>query len=380
MSISKVGLNLDKSSKNKIIGLPPESDFEGNKTPDHNTGSYIRSSLPVVKLRPMYPQLGGSGMQLYGLNGGQGVAKYNQILSEAGISSSNGTVLLAFLNDASISESFGVEYGDSKFEAAASMGSSVASELSYITGSDSLSASINKLGGKMSDSGGVGGMIGGSAMKLVGSGVGGLESLLNNVSGSRDVSNLLSGHKMDFPQIWKGSSYAPSYSLSVRLYNSNQNNNDSYIKNIVEPLGRILAFIVPIGDSGASTYNFPVLCSAYCPGLFMVKAGYISSVDVVKGGDSNDIGFTQRPGIVDVKITINSLFSTITSNDTSATGAMRPTLKDYISNMKGKVKFKAEEFKRADTVVSSNINNSNTSTIPTSRTSNADQARTSVLV
>ena len=163
--------------------------------------------------------------------------------------------------------------------------------------------------------------------------------------------NLISGSKVDFRLIWNGSTFSPSYSFTVRLYNPYPQSYDAYKQTIIYPLARLLALMVPLSDS-PHTYTFPLLCRVNCPGLFRIYAGYISSLDLIKGGENNDIAFNQLPGTVDIRITINELFSTMVAQkeeDGFVDNAdnQRPTLKKYILTMLGEAE--CEPFYSDDT-------------------------------
>jgi len=331
-SFTKKGSDIEN-----IIGLPPSYIFEPNITggDEHNL---TLASMAVMAMYPAYPMLPKDlkgGLQLFSLDYGTGLAKYNDILGSASVPIIDGNCLyVAFQNDASISESFSVEYGESKFEEIGNIASSGLAEMRYLTGASGGGDILQKAGDKMKE----GGLFSkglGMLTKGVGKGIGGMGGIMKSLSGNSGVTKLLTGSKIDFPQMWKGSGYSPSYSVTVRLYNPVPSDDQAHIQYIVDPIAKLLAFVMPISDS-ASTFTFPVLCSVTCPGLFKVKAGYVSSIDIIKGGDANNISYVQRPGMVDIKLTINDLYNTMIAVDPNSDAIKdkgRPLFGDYIEHL-----------------------------------------------
>jgi len=331
------------------VGLPPSvrheiedalNDREG--PPPGLLSILTMGTMPIMALYPAYPTVGNAiteeGLQLYDISLADGLVKYKDILKSAGITNTiaGPCLYIAFLNDSSISESFGVEFGESKFEGISNFASNTLSELKFITGAETGFGGMEKIAKEMTKEGGLLGMAAGSLLGAAGKLGGALSNLAGKI-GKTEYANILSGSKVDFPMIWTGANYSPSYSFTVRLYNPNPKNEKSYNEFIVEPLAKILAFTIPIADSG-STFSYPVLCKVVCPGMFQIDGGYISSVDIIKGGETNDFSFSQQPGTVDVKITINELYNTMVAQVAGAAGDKnRPTFLKYINNIKKKV-------------------------------------------
>jgi len=329
-----------KYETTNIIGLPPSYIFEPALSTGNSDSELVRASLPVMTLYPAYPTLPDgerAGLQLFSLNYEEGVKVYQQVLNSAGIilSPEERHIHIAFQNDASITESFSSEYGESKFESIGNIAADTMSELRYMTGTKGGKETLEAVGDKLKQGGWVGRNITGPLMSGVGGGAVGLgESLTEWMGGKSGISKIVTGSKIDFPMMWKGSGYSPSYSVTIRLYNPNPKDDAWHNKFIVEPLAKIVAFTIPVSDS-PSTFSFPVLCSVMCPGLFQVKAGYVSSVEIIKGGDSNNISYIQRPGMVDVRMTFNDLYNTMISHGLSEIkDKFRPTFSDYVEQMR----------------------------------------------
>lgn len=379
--------NYDPEVENKtkvkdIIGLPPQVHIDYGDDHAEKTTKHILSAYPMVTIIPAYPEFGGaddasSMFDLFEVSEDKGIKKYQEIKENLGLSSDPNSLKIAYQNNTVISESFNSEYGPSMFEEMANIGSTRMAEMRYVMGAETPYHMLSKIKGNISPnqlnalqdsispffnsatdyifnigntklptgsnprleqlrnfypssqgsgmSGTMGGAmdyITGTAGKLIGKGVG----------------QLLIGSRVDFPQIWKGSSYSPSYSITVKLYNPRPDLEESYIQHIVKPLARILALMTPIADSD-TTFAFPLLCKVKAPGLFNIESGFISSVEVTKGGENNDITFAQRPNEIDVSITFGELHNVMVSESGDAeVHEDKPTLKSYINTLLGKTK------------------------------------------
>jgi hypothetical protein len=148
--------------------------------------------------------------------------------------------------------------------------------------------------------------------------------ILNNA----DV--LAAGGRIDFPMLWKNSTYTPSYTMTIRLYNPNPNSRRATSKFIIGPIAALLLLGLPM-SVGAGAYSWPFIHRFYSPGIYDLDPGYISSITVVKGGDQQQIAWKQRMGLVDVRIDFGSVFNSILSNASSSRN--RPTLQGYLTAM-----------------------------------------------
>lgn len=348
-----------------IIGLPPSIYYEPDIIP------LVLNTMPIMELTPGLPEYGNDvggdnqGIKLFNFNEIDGIDQYNRILAGSHISSGNLTfpIKVAFLADTQITESFSNVYGESMFEQAANFGLPFATELQYITGKTDVGSALKSIADRYNEGAGKNGKIDlGKDLKSFG---GLTNALLNmsekissgvvnqfaNIAGTlqnlaksyfpnagNDLINLLSGHNIDFPMIWRGSNYTPNYSVTVKLYNPDPYSEASYTRHIIDPLIKLLAFVVPVASPGASsTYTYPVLCRVNCPGLFQIRSGYVSNIDVIKGGEGNDLSFQHRPGQIDVRMTFGSLYNSMISDVTQEIADQdRPTLEHYIRNLKDK--------------------------------------------
>lgn len=354
--MGKIYNSYAKSSTDRldeIMGMPPIAYTLGD--PDYNniTVKKMLQSMIVIELHPALPTYAGisqDSMDLFRLNEQKGAEELQKILRVfntnhlSSITQYNLPLKIAVMNDTSISENWGHEFGASMFEGAANIGSSTAQELRFVTGEQNIFSAMGRLGENL------GGAFGGLAQNFMESGqalgdrIGqGLHEysemgreIVTRGSGplGSGLMQLASGSMVDFPQIWRGSSYTTSYAFTTKLYNPDPGNQESYIKYIIKPLAHLLAFMTPLSDSNF-TFSYPLICKVKCPGLFGMEAAVIQNMSVIKGGANNDISFNQQPGEVEVRFEIASLYNTMISQGERDIFEDRPTLDRYINHLLG---------------------------------------------
>lgn len=357
---------LYKTNYEDIIGLPPLAYLGDDETTERVMNKVLQSMI-VLELIPGYPEYTGlqnNDMNIFKIDTAKGEEKFKAILKESGAEALTTPLKIAVQNDVSISESWSNEFGESRFEDMANVGSGLARELRYITGQDSLSGAIDSLntsaiGAAASLGAGesITNMLSGLNDKVVGAGKAG-EAFVGKSGIGKGLLQLASGSRVDFPMVWNGCGFSPSYSFTVRLYNPYPKDDNAYYKFILRPMANLLAFVIPIADSNF-TMGFPIVCKVNCPGLFGLEAGYVSNIDIIKGGESNDISFRQRPGTVDVRLTLGSLYASMISKGEFNIVEDRPTLGTYINDMKGVAHINEEEnivTERDDNGVTTNSN------------------------
>ncbi len=338
-----------KNNYNNIIGMPPLEWISSNDLTKEVTVDKALRSMMILFIKPaqpIYSGISGDKGNLFTMDTATGLEKYKKILSANDIKkqlvTENG-IQVAVQFENSISESWSHEYSDSMFESMMQGFGSSAAEVKAVTGKDIFHGGadiMSDMGKTLSDA------VGGGGIGSIASGLGKFGAGAANKAGDymdgQDKNSLLSkasklatGSQVDFPMIWRGSSYSPSYSFTVRLYCPDMWDDNSYNTRVIEPLAHLLAFMCPESENDL-TFTFPLLVQVKCPGMFMIDAGYISNMDVVKGGEGGDISYDQRAGTVDVRFTVNSLYSTMITKSSFNAQEERPTLQSYLFAMRGK--------------------------------------------
>ncbi len=333
-----------------VLGLPPTT---------YTSEAEMMNSIPTLEITPCKPDPA-FGLNLFNLI--SDMPSYKTLLEEHGYTTNANVLKLAFIADNFPTESFTNQYGDSFLSKFTDVVSSGFAEANQIFGSRSASGTIIKAGSQASENfkyftdamintmpidkegnrtSTVLGLMGQGLQaggKYVNDSVNILQGYANKflqhnprlqkIINSTDI--MLGGGRVDFPQIWKGSSYSSTHSITIRLFNPNPGDLETTKKYIIGPFAAIALLALPISES-EYTYNYPFFHKIICKGLFELDPAFITNISIIKGGDQQQIAFNQRMGIVDIRMEIGSLYTTMLAGKNNTLG--RPTLKNFIKNM-----------------------------------------------
>ncbi len=354
---------LRKTNYDEIIGLPPLLYVEEDDIADKKK-KLILNTMNILEITPGFPgqftSEESSGLRLYAFDESKGREVYNKLVKKCLPNIKDiDTIKIAFLNENAFSESWSNDFGESVLEEAMNFGIPTVRELRLLYGTSTLSEALRKFTNFMTPENPRTpssvteqmweflNRLGTTMTGYLSTGVQAAEEFVSGLGGAgAPLRQILYGSNIDFPQIWRGSSFSPSYSVTVRLFNpfnlgifqeSLSLTQEQQEKYIIEPLVKLLVLVVPISDSN-STFFSPLICKVRCPGLFSIKMGYVSAIDVIKGGDTNDVSYFQKPGTVDVKITFNDLYTSMVQeleDSEEIYDKNRPTLVDYVNTLRG---------------------------------------------
>ncbi len=311
------------------IGLPPAA---------HTTTELIKTTMPIAQFWPCEPEFQ-AGMTLFRMNRKKGQDDYTAMLEHYGYSIKF-PIEVGFLADNFPTDSFANTYGESFLQKATDIVSQASGEISQMMGAQNASEAVKNMASalKKSNSGIAQGL--GGAMDTAHKSA---SDVLNAIApggtmagaAKQTMNQMLAGARVDFPQVWKNSGFAPSYTMTIRLYNPNPASLESTEKYIIGPIVALMLMGVPRTQDG-STYNWPLLHQIKAPGIFNLDPAFISNITVVKGGDQQSIAWNQRLGVVDVRLDIGSLYNSMTAGLTD--DPFRPNVKQYIDGMKEEAK------------------------------------------
>lgn len=335
------------------IGYPPAGPF---------SLGMIKNSFPVVTFSPCVAQFGYQNNQsttnLFSLQevwdtaGGSTKSfkdLYKMTMKELGPvvlpESWTKGVRLACISDNFPSDQFTNDYGESFFERLTAVASEGFSDLAQVLGSRGSGTQALKDTMQAISSTGAYGMefIGKGGINIADS----LEKSISKMKQSKNenaqkiggilgAANQAITSRMDYPSVWKTSSWSPQYSLTVKLYNPCPGDVSSTLQYIIAPLAAILCLSMPQATS-LGMYSWPYLHKIDCPGIFNIAAGYISGITVIKGGDQLDIAWNKRLGMVDVRIDFGSLYNSLVvcagEDANEALRAERPTVENYLKGL-----------------------------------------------
>jgi len=320
----------------EVIGGPPES---GSQT--LGTENIRTNSMMIVEITPCTLKLQ-NGLSLFTVDDTEGKSEYEKLLTSLGYKlTTDNIVKLACLAESFPSDTFTNEYGEHFLNQILDVAGSASGQLTQMSGKENAMQAVeefSKMGAAGAASmGGASGELFENFLTAMSGAAGKLDTALTTASKKQGLGgslantlvNVLSGSRVDFPQVWKNSSYSPTLSCSIRLYNPNPAS-DAYTKKyIIGPLAAILALTLPISEE-QSFYKWPLFCKVDCKGMFNIPLGAISNITIAKGGDGGSFGFNQRSSIVDVKMDFINLHSVLFQS--SVGESSRPTLKSYLDN------------------------------------------------
>ena len=306
-----------------IIGLPPSS---------YVSDSAIKNSMPMAEIIPCEPEFS-QGMTLFSVV--PNLKSYNDILKKHGFIIDH-PIKVAFLADSFPTDTFTNEYGETFLEAITETASKGFSELIQMTGAKTVGGATEEisksLAGLGKEQGGLIGKTLGTFAGVAKKGAGAMKKIEGKYGAAGTISGLLAGRRVDFPQVWKGSAFSPSYTMTVRLYNPNPGNANSTKKYIEGPLAVLLCLALPRSEDG-HTYGWPFFHKIKSKGLYELDPAVITNITVIKGGDQQQISYQQHLAIVDVRIDITSLFNSILIEESDKKMTNRPTLRSYLKTL-----------------------------------------------
>ena len=176
------------------------------------------------------------------------------------------------------------------------------------TGESTISQQINSKAAEARDAkfSLAGGNVDGGILSSFMDAVGGIVSgTLKTVAGA-SIENIIAGAGVvDFPDVWKSSSFSKSYHFNISL-RSPYGDSYSILQNLYTPLSLLFSGGVPRGI-GRAAYTAPFICRAYCKGMFAVPYGMINSMTIKRGADQFGWNTQKLPTCIDVSFEIKDL-------------------------------------------------------------------------
>ena len=207
-------------------------------------------------------------------------------------------------SDNSISDSFSNSTTESMISQTVNGFSQSAREVQFIMGSKDHNSIMNNIGQAITDvSENVLESLGELGDDLTG---GSLISRLTN-----ELTTVVSGGKIIFPEIWSGSDYNKSYDITIKLRSPDPDPVSIFL-NIYMPMVLLISMAAPrqIGNS-SNSYMSPFLVRATYKSIFSCDLGMIGSLDINRGGEGcwNVLGMPTKADItISLKDMYNSMF------------------------------------------------------------------------
>jgi len=336
--------------KRDHVKLAPHHGAFGYPPGTYVSDDMVINSMPVAEIHPAEPTFT-KGLTLYTLDFDKGEESYNKLLSKHGFSIPQIPLKLAFIADNFPTDTFSNEYVETFLQKTTDTGSDAFGQIVQISGKDNALEAIQEFSGQAGAAAaefeGVFATGVGAMAEKTGKAAAGLQKMLDKGKmsesamarflggGGEMINKMLSGHRVDFPQVWSNSGFTPSYSLTVRLYNPFPGNIDSTIRHIVGPIAAILCLMLPRSES-AHAYRWPLYHRITVPGLYDLEPCAITNVTIIKGGDQQQIAYNQNLAMVDVRIDFQALHRSMVVEEGEGKNekfSHRPTLRSYLDAM-----------------------------------------------
>lgn len=228
--------------------------------------------------------------------------------------------------ETSISESFTNNTTESIVSQTVNGFSQNAREIQFIMGSKDSGGVLSSIGNAVTDvASNVSSALGDIAEVVAG------KNLLTRVS--NELTTIVTGGKIIFPEIWADSEYDRSYDITIKLRSPDPDPVSIFL-NIYMPIILLVSMAAPhqIGNS-SNSYEAPFLVRATYKSIFSCDLGIISSLGISKGGPGNWNVFG-HPTTADISLSIKDLYGSMFIS--KRMGLICNTAQmDYLANMAG---------------------------------------------
>lgn len=237
-------------------------------------------------------------------------------------------VTVPFFLDAenSISESFSNSTTESALSQTVNQYSQNAREIQFIMGSKDFGGLAGNIQQATTDvSQAVTDAIGGLSEAFAG------KSMISRISG--ELTTIITGGKIVFPEIWSESEYDRSYDINIKLRSPDPDPVSIFL-NIYMPIILLISMAAPrqIGNS-SNSYESPFIVRATYKSIFSCDMGIITGLSINKGGSGNwnSMGM---PTVADVTVSLKDLYGSMQIS--KRMGLLTNTAQmDYLATMAG---------------------------------------------
>lgn len=205
--------------------------------------------------------------------------------------------------DSSVSESFTNNTTESMISQTVNGFSQTAKEVQFIMGNEDSGGVLTSIGQAVTD---VASNFT-SAMGDLGEVLAG-KNLISRIS--NELTTIVTGGKIIFPEIWSDSEYDRSFDISIKLRSPDPDPVSIFL-NVYMPLILLVSMTAPhqIGNS-SNAYESPFLVRATYKSIFNCDLGIISSLSINKGGQGN-WNVLGQPISADVTLSIRDLYGSM---------------------------------------------------------------------
>lgn len=205
--------------------------------------------------------------------------------------------------ETSINESFSNNTTESMISQTVNGFSQSAKEIQFIMGNNDYGGVLQSIGSAVTDvASNITSALGDVAEVVAG------KNLITRVS--NELTTIVSGGKIIFPEIWSDSEYDRSFDISIKLRSPDPDPVSIFL-NIYMPIILLVSMAAPhqIGNS-SNAYESPFLVRATYKSIFNCDLGMITSLSISKGGQGN-WNVLGQPVSADVTLSIRDLYGSM---------------------------------------------------------------------
>lgn len=205
--------------------------------------------------------------------------------------------------DNAITETFGNSTTESIISQTVNGFSQSAREIQFIMGSKDAGGVLSSIGSAVTDvASNITSALGDVADVLAG------KNLITRVT--NELTTIVSGGKIVFPEIWSDSEFDKSFDISIKLRSPDPDPVSIFL-NVYMPIILLVSMAAPrqIGNS-SNSYESPFLVRATYKSIFNCDLGMITSLSISKGGQGN-WNILGQPVSADITLSIKDLYSSM---------------------------------------------------------------------
>ena len=204
-----------------------------------------------------------------------------------------------------ISEDFSNDTTESMLSSLSNGFSSTSREVQFLMGSKDAGGLLKSLGNAVTDvASNLTSALGDISDALIGKTLIG-KNMVSRVAS--ELTTIVSGGQIVFPEIWSSSDYSKSYNISLKLRSPDPDPVSIFL-NIYMPIVLLISMAAPKQiNASSNSYESPFLVRATYKSIFSCDLGIISSLSITKGGEDkwNVLG---QPVTADVTLTVKDLY------------------------------------------------------------------------
>jgi hypothetical protein len=155
--------------------------------------------------------------------------------------------------------------------------------------------------------------------------------------GNTAIWETIKGNKLLLPKIWQSSELSRSYNIKL-VFQATGGSKTCVFEQVYKPFLHLLALVLPrpTNEGSSVSYGSPFLVRVDYPGHFRIDIGAVSSLNIVKGGNSHSYtkdGLLKR---IEVDVELIDLYGNLLNYDAlSSTSALNVAMHSYLANLAG---------------------------------------------